>query len=768
MKGNSWSGSVTACRMAGQLKRFLLPCLLCIPWWLTICSVSAAKPQLGGALNAGPARTSPNVIFMMADDMGMGDTSAYQDFTGNSDADQVHTPAMDKLARMGVRFTDAHTPSSRCSPTRYGLLTGRYPWRNRLKHWVLFGVQGDPMIEADRPTLATLFRDSGYRTAIVGKWHVGLRYSQSNGKPADAWEDADLTKPLAVSPVDHGFEFCRITSRSHGTSGPDASAKATAGKAKGKGKKKKKNAGKRNGPNQSVGPGHIHGRVAIGATGEGKKLVGKGANAYVLSELGGRHSDSAMEFLNGHVSEADSKGKPFFLYYPANSNHGPHTPDSKVGGKPVKGAGRSVAGKPMDTRSDYIYENDVALGRFIDWLETTDDPRRPGEKLIGNTIVIFTSDNGAEKNSDIATGPFRSHKGSCYEGGHRVPFIVSWPQGGVGDGVSKTPGRSDDSLIGLTDIFATFADALGKPLPDLRAGEKGAEDSVSVLAAWRGKAIPNRPMFFNDHKEAKADHAAVAMRLDDPVVDGRRFEGKWKVFFDAALLRKGEANPIELFDLASDSWEKEDLLSLATLKPLVEHLTKQALLHRNSGGHRLAEFAPRASIVFDWRTDTATAYPGGVLRVGVAKSYLDASTDGVETRRAGGLVMTVSGVRGDRFLKSRFKPNNRGLGIEGGQFDQIDGGEALLIRFDRDVLIESAAIVAGNGVVGGYYRMGNRAPLAIYCVDGDIDAQDQSGLLSDLGVLRKGKALRLDSSPHHGVEAAGRWRLGSLTIRVLE
>ena len=109
----------------------------------------------------------PNIILMLADDMGMGDTSAYQDFTGNTDKDQLHTPQMERLARMGIRFTDAHTPSSRCSPTRYGLLTGRYPWRNRLKHWVLFGAQGDPMIEADRPTLASLLKDHGYRLSLI-------------------------------------------------------------------------------------------------------------------------------------------------------------------------------------------------------------------------------------------------------------------------------------------------------------------------------------------------------------------------------------------------------------------------------------------------------------------------------------------------------------------------------------------------------------------------------------------------------------------------
>ena len=153
----------------------------------------------------------PNIIVMMADDMGMGDTSAYQDFTGNSDKDQIHTPSMERLARMGVRFTDAHTPSSRCSPTRYGLLTGRYPWRNRLKHWVLFGSQGDPMIEADRPTLATMLRDNGYSTAMVGKWHVGLRYRRSDGKPAAGWEDADLTQPLFDGPLDHGFDDCQFT-----------------------------------------------------------------------------------------------------------------------------------------------------------------------------------------------------------------------------------------------------------------------------------------------------------------------------------------------------------------------------------------------------------------------------------------------------------------------------------------------------------------------------------------------------------------------------
>ena len=120
-------------------------------------------------LALGRVSAPPNVVLFMADDMGMGDTSAYQFFTKNTDDQQLKTPAMERLADMGMLFTDAHTPSSRCTPTRYGLLTGRYPWRARMKHWVLFGVQGDPLIEKDRPTLGTLFQSQGYSTAMVGK-----------------------------------------------------------------------------------------------------------------------------------------------------------------------------------------------------------------------------------------------------------------------------------------------------------------------------------------------------------------------------------------------------------------------------------------------------------------------------------------------------------------------------------------------------------------------------------------------------------------------
>ncbi|MEM8955849.1 MAG: arylsulfatase [Verrucomicrobiota bacterium] len=698
-----------------------------------------------------PRSVRPNVIVMMADDMGMGDTSAYQDFTGNADDVQLDTPQIERLARMGLRFTDAHTPSSRCSPTRYGLLTGRYPWRNRLKHWVLFGSQGDPMIEPERPTLATLFRDNGYATGMVGKWHVGLRYTRADGTPAAAWKDADLTKPLHTTPIDHGFDYARFTSRSHGTSGPDAGTKPDP-------TKKGRAGGKRNGPNQTVGPGHIHGRIAIAATDDGKELIDTGPKAYALTKLGSRHSDHAIEWLDEQVAAE----KPFFLYYPSNSNHGPYTPDDQIGGVPVKGAARTKAGEPMDARHDYIYENDVALGRLLDYLEENDDPRNPGAKLIDNTIVIFTSDNGAEKNSNIATGPFRSHKGSTYEGGHRVPFLLAWPNGNVGDGDPDTPGTDNPSPVGHTDLFATFAEILDSPLPDLRKGEKGAEDSVSVLAAWQGDTLKNRaPLFFHDHKEAKDDPAVSALRLDSPVIDGKTWDGQWKIFFDASLLRAGTANPIELYELHEDQREKNNRLADPDLAPLVNHLTELALLHRNSGGHRTAEIAPAESITL--------TFPEGPLAKKIAGASAGKFTFTANpSDKKSATAVTISAAREDQPIDgATFATNDRGLGVAGGpgKFDQVENKEALLISFDRDVLVESVAIVAGNGQAGGFYTVGDHKPLAIYCVDASIDAKDQSSILSDIGLLKAGETLRLDSTPHYGTEAPGQWRLQALTFR---
>ena len=206
--------------------------------------------------------------------------------------------------------------------------------------------------------------------------------------------------------------------------------------------------------------------------------------------------------------------------------------------------------------------------------------------------MIFTSDNGAEITAKTATGPVRSNKGSCYEGGHRVPFIVSWPKG-----IAK--GKVSEQLIGLQDLYATFSEIMGVSLPDLKKGEKGAEDSLSLLPAWRGEKLVDRPMFYNDHKESK-DGAASAMRLDDPKVGGTIIRGKWKLFFDASLLRSGTARPTALFDLASDPKEEKNRLDDPSLKRLVTKLVSTALLHRRVGGHRFVPLTPKKRVIFDW------------------------------------------------------------------------------------------------------------------------------------------------------------------------
>jgi arylsulfatase A-like enzyme len=582
-----------------------------------------------------------------------------------------------------------------------------------MKHWVLFGVQGDPLIEEDRPTLATLFRSQGYATAMVGKWHLGLRFTQTNGKPAAGWEDADLTKDVFDGPCDHGFDYARFTSRSHGTSGPNAGTT---------GPKTNKN---RNTPTQSIGPGHIHNRRIIGATGKGKQLAKAGEKAYDLHSLGSRHSNHAMEFIDQHTRNPKSSINPFFLYYPSNSNHGPYTVDNEIGGKKVKGAGKMVSGESASIRHDYIYENDVALGRLLDFLENTKDPRKPSRKLIENTIVIFTSDNGAEVKTKTATGPVRSNKGSCYEGGHRVPFIVSWPIGKV------KKGEKSNQLIGLQDLYSTFSEILKVPLPDLRKGSKGGEDSFNILPTWKGEKISNRPMFYNDHKESK-DGAACAMRLNNPKIAGKIKTGQWKIFFDASLLRQATAKPVELYDLGTDPMETKNRLEDPELKPLIKKLTSIAILHRTVGGHRFVSFAPKKRIVFDWTKPMPIPAP---------------------------ITLSISGKGG---LPTQ-KPD--GLGIEGKESSRIDKGEGIALRFEQDVLIESIALKAGDGSCGGSLVKGKNSPLAIYCIDADNDANDQKGIISDLGIIKKGERLILDAGPHLGVEQPGSWKLQSLVVR---
>lgn len=514
-----------------------------------VCSVAMMwSVWLGSATSVADDHLAPNIIVMMADDMGMGDTSAYQDITGNADDVQVQTPQMERLARMGIRFTDAHSPSSRCTATRAALLTGRYTWRTYLKYSVLWSPQGNPLIEPTRPTLATLLADQGYRCGMSGKWHCGLMYRNADGEPEADYAKVDYRQGLADGPLDHGFDFFHGTARSHPTSRLQ---------------------------------GWLYGSTIPAAT--GPLTVDKAE--YVLNETGPTNYRMAQKFLDDHFANEQFRQRPFFLYYACHSNHASYDPCVEIEGRKVKGQS-SVGSK----RGDFVYENDVALGLLLDYLDR-DDPRRPGHKLIDNTLVVFTSDNGAERNRKASTGPFRSNKASVYEGGHRVPFIAAWKAGGVGDGDAADAGQTSHFPICHVDLFATFAEILNVPMP-----QDGAEDSFSILPALRGDppaAATRLPMIHHDHKEGappkKSNHptaAWLAIRMDDPVVEGVEVPGQWKLFVDEQLLLGGKTNPRELYDLRRDQREATNLIEQPDLAKLVSYLAGELTSIHNRGGIR--------------------------------------------------------------------------------------------------------------------------------------------------------------------------------------
>ena len=232
-----------------------------------------------------------------------------------------------------------------------------------------------------------------------------------------------------------------------------------------------------------------------------------------------------------------------------------------------------------------MYQNDVHVGRLLDFLDRTPDPRRPGHMLRDNTLFVFSSDNGAERSSKVCTGPLRSHKGSVYEGGHRVPFLACWPHGGVGDGQAKTPGRECDRLCALNDMFATVAEAIGKPLPPLQGHSYGAEDSISQLAAMKGVLTdPRAAIFPNDHKEAsekKSDKRAwVAVRSN-----ATPLAGQWKLFLDHRYAWQQEMFPQELYNLTNDLIESENLLDDPEYSGVVGFLLEQARTAAGDEGH---------------------------------------------------------------------------------------------------------------------------------------------------------------------------------------
>lgn len=387
------------------------------------------------------AATKPNFVFILCDDLGYGDVKA------NNENGKIATPHMDRIAQRGMRFTDAHSSSAVCSPTRYGVMTGRYNWRSRLQSGVLGGLS-PRLIEDGRMTVASMLKQQGYRTDMVGKWHLGMDWVKQAGKEVtelnietpDQVDNVDYAKPIANTPTSVGFDsyfgisasldmvpYCFIEN-DHVTANPTERMKLAMNAAG------KKNTFTREGPG------------APGFTGEA-----------VLPTL----TQRAVKVITEH---AQHKDQPFFLYLPLNAPHTPILPTKEWQGK-----------SGISLYADFVMETDDAIGQVMKALDESG--------LADNTVVVVTSDNGCSPSADFPTlakaghNPsyiFRGMKADIFDGGHRVPFMVQWP------GVVKAGSKCDQTVC-LLDFMATAAEITGFKLPD-----NAAEDSVSLVPLLKG------------------------------------------------------------------------------------------------------------------------------------------------------------------------------------------------------------------------------------------------------------------------------------------
>jgi arylsulfatase A-like enzyme len=471
------------------------------------------------AKSADSPRT-PNIIVILADDLGYGDVKCF-------DPDgKIPTPNLDRLAAGGMMFTDAHSPSALCSPTRYGLMTGRYAWRSRLKSGVLGGLS-PRLIEPGRLTLARFLKDQGYHTACFGKWHLGMDWELKPGKRVqelgiesrDQVFNVEYDRPIRNGPNAVGFDTYFGISASldmvpytfiendRVTASPteDRDFPMVEGKASPRARK---------GP---AAPGFDP--------------------ADVLSRLAARGT--------GYIAERAKSGKPFFMYMPLTA---PHTPVM------LTPQWRGKSG--INPYADFVMATDAAVGKVLAALDE--------HGAANDTLIFFTSDNGCAPLADFPellkhghnpNYKFRGSKADIYEGGHHLPFIVRWPG-------QIAPGSKSARLVCHTDIFATCAQATGKRLP-----ADAAEDSFGFADVWTGK-------------EAKAERTGIVMHSGNGSFAVR--EGKWKLCLCAGSGGWSSPRPgkeekglpgVQLYDLEHDIGEK---VNLQDKHPeIVERLTKQ-------------------------------------------------------------------------------------------------------------------------------------------------------------------------------------------------
>ena len=452
-------------------------------------NVFLATAAILSLLSCTEKQKQPNIIFILADDMGYGDVSSY--FDNNS---KLKTENLDRMAQEGVVFTDAHSSSSVSTPTRYGILTGRYNWRSTLKNNVLYGYD-KALIPADRETMASMLRKNGYTTAGIGKWHLGWDWDN-----IDAGKDkVDFSKPVQNGPTTRGFDyfygFCGsldmapyvYIENDMPTSLPD---------------RETVNEGKyswwRKGP---TGADFVHEEVL-------PNLVDRACN---------------------YIKEKAKADQPYFLYLPLPAPHTPILPTEEFRGK--SGIGEY---------GDFVLMVDAMVGKVLQAVKES------GED--GNTIVVFTTDNGCSPAAGIkemeAQGHrpnsiYRGHKADLFDGGHRIPCILRWPEGTKPHEVRQT--------VCLTDFYATFAAINGYKLMDSEG-----EDSYNLLPAIVSETE------IDPIREATVHHS----------IDGQFTirQGDWKLLLSASsggwsaptptdTLALDSLPPIQLYNMKDDPSE---------------------------------------------------------------------------------------------------------------------------------------------------------------------------------------------------------------------
>ncbi|SMP54190.1 Arylsulfatase A [Neorhodopirellula lusitana] len=407
------------------MKTFFHPLL---PAPALLCLIGIATLAAPPATANDPTR-KPNIVYILADDLGYGDVHCL-----NPERCKITTPHMDQLAADGIIFTDAHSSSSVCTPTRYSILTGRYNWRSKKQGGVLHGFD-QPLIAPDRVTVAGFLKEQGYNTACIGKWHLGLGLPTIDGKATRGKnaDNVDWRGRINGGPVDLGFDYyCGISASLDMPPYIFIENDHFVGEA---------TATKEFHPRR-VGPAHPDLEAVD-----------------VLPEI----SRQTVQYIQRQ--QADN---PFFMYVALTSPHTPLVPSKEWQGK-----------SQLGTYGDFVMQTDAIIGEIT----TAVDASRFAE----NTMIIVTSDNGCsakpakaselQKAGHYPSGEFRGYKSDLWDGGHRVPFIVRWPAGVEAGSVS-------DQTICLTDLMATSAELAGSSMP-----QSIGEDSVSFAPALKGKPI---------------------------------------------------------------------------------------------------------------------------------------------------------------------------------------------------------------------------------------------------------------------------------------